>query len=129
MGVKTISQVREEHHESLKKQGEAFHEATDSTGGHSSELQAQVDSADVVFFEEPGCPYCGEAANALTNASIQFKRVGIREFRSSLEAATGKTSAPSVWIKGVYIGGCNDGAQPWHGVLPMLKSGKLQELV
>jgi len=127
--VKTIAKVREEHHESLKKQGVAFHDATDGKRGLSSNLQAEVDSADVVFFEDVGCPFCSEAVEALTSASIPFKRVGISEFRSSLQAATGKKSAPSVWIRGVYIGGCNDGTEPWHGVIPMLKTGTFQEML
>jgi len=42
---------------------------------------------------------------------------------------TGKKSAPAVFVKGTYIGGCNDGTEPWHGVLPCLESGKLKEML
>ena len=27
------------------------------------------------------------------------------------------------------MGGCNDGSQPWHGVRPMLKNGKFQQML
>ena len=27
------------------------------------------------------------------------------------------------------MGGCNDGTKPWHGVLPMLASGRFQQMV
>jgi len=125
--VKTIAEVFDDHHKSLDRQGLATHEAPG--GGLSADLQAEVNSAQVVFFEEVGCPFCKEAAEALDKASIPFKRVNIRSFKPSLKAATGKTSAPSVWVKGTYIGGCNDGTQDWHGVLPMLKKRKLQEML
>ena len=36
-----------------------------------------------------------------------------------------KTS--QVWIKGNFIGGCNDGGM--GGVVPLLKSGKIQEIM
>ena len=38
-------------------------------------------------------------------------------------------SAPSVWIKGEYVGGCNDGTKPWHGVLPLLSNGKFKQML
>merc|ERR1711974_432429 len=125
--VKTISQVFADHHESLKKKGLTVHTAPDA--GISLDLQEAVASAQVVLFEEADCPYSERAAEALTSASIHFKRLDITQFRPSLRAATGKTSAPSVWINGVYVGGCNDGTQPWHGVIPMLRSGQFQEMI
>ena len=42
---------------------------------------------------------------------------------------TGMTSAPSVWIKGTFVGGCDDGTEPWHGVKPMLSNVKFDELI
>ena len=38
---------------------------------------------------------------------------------------TGKTSAPSVWVVGTYVGGCNDGTLPWHGVKPMCAPARM----
>ena len=38
-----------------------------------------------------------------------------------------RTSVPAIWIDGVYAGGCNDGGL--GGTVPLLKSGKLQEML
>ena len=46
-----------------------------------------------------------------------------------MKSKTGKSSAPSVWIKGEYVGGCNDGTKPWHGVLPLLSNGKFKQML
>ena len=32
-------------------------------------------------------------------------------------------------VKGTFVGGCNDGPEPWMGLLPMLESGKLREMI
>ena len=62
------------------------------------------------------------------SAGIEFTIVNISSYKAELKKMTGKTSAPSVWIKGTYVGGCNDGIEPWHGVKPMIASGKFQEM-
>ncbi|KAL1521921.1 hypothetical protein AB1Y20_021570 [Prymnesium parvum] len=94
------------------------------------EMQPILDSATVVFFDQPTCPYCRAAEAALNEAGVPFKKVPIDpEWRPILRKVTGKNSAPSVWIKGTYVGGCNDGIEPWHGVKPMLMSGKFQEMM
>merc|ERR1719277_704578 len=92
-------------------------------------LQDAIKSADVVFFDDPFCPYCHRAELALKTEGIDFTLFPIAEHRDALEAKTGKTSAPSVWVKGTFIGGCNDGTEPWHGVMPCIKSGKIKELL
>ena len=43
--------------------------------------------------------------------------------RSELAVLTGRTSVPSVWIDGVFIGGYNDGGL--GGVATLYKNGKL----
>ena len=43
--------------------------------------------------------------------------------------ATGQTSVPSGWVKGAYIGGCNDGPEPWMGIVPCINSGKIKEMM
>jgi len=88
-----------------------------------------IASGTVVVFSQAGCPFCVQAEQALKATGIIFKSVGIAPYRDQLAKMTGKTAAPSVWVKGMYIGGCNDGTKSWHGVKPMLKSGKLQEMV
>lgn len=95
----------------------------------AEELESVIASADVVFFDLPSCPFCRRAEAALRSKGIDFKTVPILEYKAGLKQRTGKGSAPSVWIKGTYVGGCNDGAEPWHGVLPMLASGKFEEML
>lgn len=101
--------------------------ASKSTQGAA--LQEVISSSDLVVFSKPGCPFCKEAEEMLLKESIEFKKVPIEPYKSELKAKTGKTSAPSVWIRGEYVGGCNDGTKPWHGVRPMLASGKLKEML
>mmetsp|Transcript_144512 Transcript_144512/g.265346 ORF Transcript_144512/g.265346 Transcript_144512/m.265346 type:complete len:103 (-) Transcript_144512:109-417(-) len=91
--------------------------------------QEVIDSADVVFFDMASCPFCRTAEAALKEKEIDFKKVPIADHKPALIAMTTKSSAPSIWVKGTYIGGCNDGTEPWHGVKPCLASGKLQELL
>ena len=43
--------------------------------------------------------------------------------RAELAVKTGRTSVPSVWIGGKYVGGCNDGG--FGGVKPLQAEGKL----
>lgn len=88
-----------------------------------------ISSSDLVVFSRPGCPFCKAAEEALLEEGIEFKKVPIAPYKSELQAMTGKTSAPSVWIRGEYVGGCSDGTKPWHGVKPMLASGKLKEML
>ena len=38
-------------------------------------------------------------------------------------------SIPSIWVKGKFVGGCNDGPEAWMGIKKMIKSGKLNEML
>ena len=65
---------------------------------------------------------------ALKEAGIEFKDVEVTDAqKAELKALTGKTSVPQVFVKGQFIGGCNDGGL--GGTVPLLKSGKLQEML
>jgi len=100
----------------------------DSSKAHSA-TQSAIDSAPVVFFDLASCPFGRQAEGALTAADIPFTKIPIADHKAILKDMTGKGSAPSVWIKGTYVGGCNDGTEPWHGVKPMIKSGKFKEML
>ena len=65
-------------------------------------VNEEIASADVVFFDMPGCPFCADAERALNDKGIASKNVNIVAYRPALREKTGKTSAPSVWIKGTY---------------------------
>ena len=61
-------------------------------------------------------------APTIVGALVDLDRDGL-----VLKALTGKTSVPQVFVKGQFIGGCNDGGL--GGTVPLLKSGKLQEML
>ena len=74
------------------------------------------------------CPFCKQAKAALKDAGVEFKDVEVTDAqKAELKALTGKTSVPQVFVKGQFIGGCNDGGL--GGTVPLLKSGKLQEML
>ena len=47
----------------------------------------------------------------------------------ALEELTTSASVPNVWVRGKYIGGCNDGPEPWMGVKRLLKNGQLAAML
>ena len=66
-----------------------------------TDLDTQIKSADVVFFDQPDLTLLPASETALKQHSIEFKLVAIDpNYRSLLKSKTGKSSAPSVWIKG-----------------------------
>jgi glutaredoxin len=55
------------------------------------DLNAAISRAPVVFFEQPGCPYCRAAEQALNHAGIAFTKVPIDpDYRGLLMQRTGK---------------------------------------
>jgi len=91
---------------------------------------AAINSADLVLFVKPSCPYSEEALEELMSNGFNPRVFKVtRSQKRGLQALTGKTSMPSAWCNGAYIGGCNDGIESWHGVKPMLASGKLKEMM
>lgn len=46
-----------------------------------------------------------------------------------LQLLTARSSVPSIWIKGKYVGGHNDGPEPWMGIKKIVAAGKLDELL
>ena len=49
------------------------------------------------------------------------------ELKQALRQRTGESSVPQVFVKGTFIGGCNDGGL--GGTLLLLKNGKLKEMM
>lgn len=91
-------------------------------------VQKLIASDDVVVFSATYCPFSAAAKAALTDAGVPFTAVewnttdGGAGFAPALAQLTGRSSIPSVWINGEYVGGCNDGCP---GVRPLIKSGGL----
>lgn len=103
--------------------------AATETDGDSGVLPIINENA-VVLFIRSSCPYCHQAMGALNDAGIDHKVVEVnRAMKNELYQLTGSSSVPSAWVKGKYIGGCNDGPERWMGVIPCLRSGKLHQLL
>ena len=101
----------------------------------SPELDARLDevigSAGVVMFSFTTCRFCVKAKAALDAKGAAYRvfeldaeRYG-GELRSLLAARTGRTSTPSVWIGGKFVGGLDDGP----GLLPLDEEGALDPML
>ena len=63
------------------------------------------------------CPFCRKAKDYLDRESIPYRAIELdeldgnegNEIRAELGRMTKRTSVPSIFIGGEYIGGCNDG--------------------
>jgi glutaredoxin-related protein len=95
-----------------------------------SDAEAAINSAELVLFVKPSCSFSEQALEELMSNGFQprvFKTT--RSQKRGLQELTGKTSMPSAWCNGTYIGGCNDGTESWHGVKPMVAGGKLKQMM
>jgi glutaredoxin 3 len=98
-----------------------------ATAGDVREI---IESNDVVIFSRTTCPYCVKAKQLLQEKGIEYFEVIANSTQlEALEAATGQGSVPNIWVKGTFIGGCNDGPEDWMGLSKCLRSGKFQELI
>ena len=87
----------------------------------------------VVMFSFSTCPFCRRAKDFLDEKGVKYEVLELdelegnagNEIRANLGRKTGRTSVPSIFIGGNYIGGCNDGP----GLLPLDKSGELDGLL
>jgi|TARA_B110000977_G_scaffold68367_1_gene92762 glutaredoxin 3 len=101
----------------------------------ASELDTTVASADVVVFSTRGCPFCRQVKKGLESQGVAFTEVsfdGLAEgdaVRSEIRSRHKATSVPAVFVKGKFVGGCNDGPEPWMGALKLLANGGLQEML
>eukprot|EP00747_Dinoflagellata_sp_TGD_P140112 gnl/TRDRNA2_/TRDRNA2_175971_c0_seq3.p1 gnl/TRDRNA2_/TRDRNA2_175971_c0~~gnl/TRDRNA2_/TRDRNA2_175971_c0_seq3.p1 ORF type:complete len:219 (-),score=46.51 gnl/TRDRNA2_/TRDRNA2_175971_c0_seq3:134-790(-) len=95
-----------------------------------AEASDAIKAFDLVLFIKPRCPFCKGALESLQDNGFFPKVVDTtRSQQRGLQALTGKTSLPSCWVQGNYVGGCNDGIEAWHGVKPMIASGKLRQML
>lgn len=91
-------------------------------------IQEEIKSGDVVLFQRNGCPYCRRAREALTANGVEHKVIELNPgSKQELVALTGQTSVPQVFVKGQFIGGCNDGGL--GGVLPLLANGTIKKML
>lgn len=94
-----------------------------------SSVKQIVEKESIVVFSSSTCPYCTQAIAALKAAGYEPSVVNASSYRNELYELTNRTSVPSIWVKGTYVGGCNDGPQEWMGITKMIKNGKLAEMM
>ena len=99
----------------------------------AAELAAVIAKDDLVIFSYGGCPYCRRVTRALDAAGIPYNEVDYDDLddgdgvRAAIRATHRHSSVPAVFVKGKFVGGCNDGPEPWMGILPSLNDGKLAQ--
>ncbi|CAJ1955519.1 unnamed protein product [Cylindrotheca closterium] len=87
----------------------------------------------VAMFSFTTCPFCRRAKDYLDAQGIPYVSMELdelpgnqgNEIRASLGRKTRRTSVPSIFVRGEYVGGCNDGP----GLLPLGESGELQRIL
>lgn len=92
-----------------------------------------IRGSDVALFSFTTCPFCRRAKDALQERGIAYQAMELdelsgntgNEIRAQLGRRTGRTSVPSIFVQGQFIGGCNDGP----GLLPLLENGQLEDML
>ena len=88
----------------------------------------------VAMFSFSTCPFCRRAKDLLESKNVPYKVMELdelegnrgNEIRAMLGRRTRRTSVPSIFIDGEYIGGCNDGNP---GLIPLEESGQLDVML
>jgi len=96
-------------------------------------IDEDIASNTVLMYSFSTCPFCLKAKKVLDEKEVDYK---VRELdvetdgyaiRAILGRRTGRTSMPSVWVKGTYVGGANDGGL--GGVVTLETRGELEPLL
>ena len=87
----------------------------------------------VALYSFTTCPFCRKAKDFLEEQSIPYTAIELdllpgnegNEIRAVLGKLTRRTSVPSIFIGGEYIGGCNDGP----GLLPLSREERFDAML
>jgi glutaredoxin 3 len=98
-----------------------------------AKIDAFVGDNSVAMFSFSTCPFCRKAKDFLEEKGVAYQVIELdeldgnqgNEIRAMLGKRTKRTSVPSIFIGGKYIGGCNDGP----GLMPLAESGELDTLL
>ncbi|WJW75546.1 glutaredoxin 3 [Thiohalobacter sp. IOR34] len=66
---------------------------------------------DVVMYSTAFCPYCIRARMLLERKGVEYRDIRIDEtpaLRAEMEARSGRTSVPQIFIGDTHVGGCDD---------------------
>jgi len=87
-------------------------------------------SPGVVVYTTTSCSFCKKAKKTLDGLGASYTEVQLdkdkdgTEIRAALQKKTGRSSVPSIWIKGQFVGGMNDGG-PAGGLGGLVKGDML----
>ena len=90
-----------------------------------------VEDNPVAMLSFTTCPFCRRAKDYLDERGISYSTIELdtldgnagNEIRAVLGRKVRRTSVPAIFVKGEFIGGCNDGP----GLLTLAESGALDE--
>lgn len=106
------------------KQAVADLVAGDYDGAATGEgIRGFLEENPVAMYSFTTCPFCRKAKDYLEERAIPYASIELdllpgnegNEIRAELGRLTKRTSVPSIFIGGDYIGGCNDGP----GLMPL----------
>ena len=93
-------------------------------------MENLIKSAEIVLFSSEYCPYCSDAIASLKSAGYD-KIMKVIEadssHKSQLFSITKQRTVPQIFINGTFVGGCNDGPEPWMGIKKLLSNGKIKD--
>ena len=65
----------------------------------------------VVIYTTPWCQFCISAVRLLESKNVPYENIDVSSapgLREEMEALSGRTSVPQIWIGGEHIGGCDE---------------------
>jgi len=65
----------------------------------------------VLMYVTDWCPYCARARSLLTRKGVAFEEIDVETVegaRSEMEARSGRSSVPQIFIGEQHIGGCDE---------------------
>ena len=66
---------------------------------------------DITVYFAPFCPYCGWAKQLLDSKGVEYNMLNVNdgaELRAEMEARSGRSSVPQIFINDQHIGGYDD---------------------
>lgn len=93
-----------------------------------------VEGNDVAMYSFTTCPFCRRAKDVLEEKGVDYASIELDELdggggnaiRAELGRLVGRTSVPAIFVKGKFIGGCNDGPP---GLIPLIESGEFERMM
>lgn len=67
--------------------------------------------AQVTIYTTPICPYCQMAKQLLARKGVAFEEIDVMRqpaLRAEMEAKSGRSTVPQIWIGERHVGGCDD---------------------